>query len=78
MPKFLKALFAKSFLKKLAGDNNSKTSVLGFLAAALLAANVEWSEVFAGEPAEIGQAAGVLIAALWGWFTNRPEKPKPA
>jgi len=75
---FLKALFTKSFLKKLAGDNNSKTTLLGFLAAALLAANVEWSKVLAGEPAEIGQAAAVLIAALWGWFTNRPEKPKPA
>ena len=78
MPRFLKALFAKSFLKKLAGDNNTRTSVLGFLAAALLAANVEWSKLFAGEPGEIGQAAAVLIAALWGWFTNRPEKPTPA
>jgi len=78
LPKFLKALFTKSFLKRLAGDNNSKTTLLGFVAAALLAANVEWSKLFAGEPAEIGQAAAVLIAALWGWFTNRPEKPTPA
>jgi len=69
--RFIKALFVKSLVKQLARDNDRKTTVLGIVAAALLAAQLDWSRLVAGDAGEIGRAAGVAVAALFGYLTNK-------
>jgi hypothetical protein len=61
---FAKAAFAKSFVGKIAADNDHKTTILGLAAAALIA----------GDGNELGKAAGAVVAGLIGYYTNKPSK----
>jgi len=72
---FIKSDFAKAALSKLAHDNDTKTTVLGIAAAGLLTANLDWSKLFHGDSAELGKAAGAIVAILIGYYTNKPNKP---
>jgi len=64
----------RSFLRGLATSNDTRTTVLGIVAAALLAAQLDWSKLLHGDPDQIGLAAGALVAALFGYWTNKPTK----
>ena len=72
--RFVKALFLKSFVRRLAKSNDTKTTVLGLAAAAVLASQVDFGRLIAGDAEEIGLAAGAVVTALWAYFTNRPDK----
>ncbi len=73
----IKGLGVKAFLTQLAkGNNDKKTTVLGYTAALIIAAQIDYTKLLDGDPGEIGKAAGVVVAALWGFFTNRPDKEK--
>ena len=71
---FIKTDFAKSFLDKLKSDNDTKTTVLGIAAGALLTANLDWPKLFRGDSTELGKAAGAVVAVLIGYYTNKPNK----
>jgi hypothetical protein len=73
MLNFIKADFAKGILAEIAGSNDTKTTILGVLAGALLAARLDWGKLLAGDSAAIGQATGACIAVAIGYYTNRPD-----
>lgn len=75
--KFIKGMFAKSMIKSLAKSNNGRTTILGFMAAALLAQQIDWGLALSGDSQQLGTAAGAIIAALIGYLTNRPDKAEP-
>jgi hypothetical protein len=54
--------------------NNTKATVLGLIAAALIGTKIDWSLLLHGDPGQIGTAFGVVVAAVIGYYTNRPEK----
>jgi hypothetical protein len=73
---FVKVDFAKALLGRLTASNDTKTTVLGIAAAGLLAANLDWGRLFHGDSVQLGQAAGALVAAAIGYYTNKPDTPK--
>jgi hypothetical protein len=74
IPKFIEAAFIKAFLSKIAKDPDTQTSVLGFIAAALLACKeVDWSKVLNGDPGAIGTLVACVVVALLGWRTNKAK-----
>ena len=74
MVTFVKAAFAKGLLGKVASDNDTKTTVLGLAAGALLAGQIDFGKLMAGDSGEIGKAAGCVVAAAIGYYTNKPNK----
>lgn len=75
---FVKADFTKALLGKVARDNDTKTTLLGFVAAGLLAANLDWGKLIQGDSTQIGQAVGAAVAVAIGYYTNKPTKPAAA
>jgi hypothetical protein len=73
---FVKADFTKAMLSHIAGDNDTKTTLLGIAAGGLLTANLDWGKLFHGDSAECGKAAGAVIAVAIGYYTNKPSKSK--
>ena len=57
--------------------NDNKTTVLGILGAALLAARLDWAALLKGDAAQLGLAVGVGVTALLGYYTNKTDA-KPA
>ena len=51
--------------------NDGKTTFLGVAGAALMAASINWAKLFAGDSGEIGKAAGALVVAALGYYTNK-------
>lgn len=74
---FVKAGFAESFVRSIAKSNDAKTTVLGLVAAALLAAGLDWGKLINGDSTEIGKVAGAAVVALLGYYTNKPNAAKP-
>lgn len=72
----IKTSIAKGVLGKLADDHDTKTTALGIAAAALLAGNIDYGKLFAGDGQEIGKAIGAVIAAGIGYYTNKPNGPR--
>lgn len=70
---FLKVDFTKAILGRVASSNDTKATVLGAIAGALLVANLDWGKLFAGDAGQIGQAVGAVIAVLIGYYTNKPD-----
>lgn len=75
---FVKADFAKALAGTLAKNNDRKTTLLGIAAAALIGSQIDWSKLVNGDATALGQAAGAIVAALIGYYTNKPDKPKTA
>lgn len=71
---FVKADFAKALVGVLAKNNDRKTTILGLVAAALLASQINWKLLVQGDGTAIGTAVGVVVAALIGYYTNKPDK----
>jgi hypothetical protein len=71
---FLKADFLREALKRVASSNDTKTTVLGAAASALLLANIDWAKLLHGDSAEEGKAVGAVIVAAIGYYTNKPAK----
>jgi hypothetical protein len=65
----------RSILKSIA-SNDKKTTVLGIVAGALLAAQIDFGALINGDSTAIGQAAGVVVATLIGYYTNKPDRAK--
>jgi len=74
MMTWVKVRIIRSFLGGLANSNDTRTTVLGIVAAALLAAQLDWGKLLHGDPDQIGLAAGAVVAALFGYLTNKPSK----
>jgi len=64
----------KTALKKFSTDNSTKTTVLGVLAAGLLAADIDFGKLLTGDVAEITKVVSAVVALLFGFYTNRPNK----
>ena len=75
---FVKADFAKAMLGRLANSNDTKATILGLAAGGLLTANLDWGKLLHGDSAQLGQAAGAVIAVLIGYYTNKPDKAREA
>jgi hypothetical protein len=71
---FVKGAFAKALVGKIATDNDTKTTVLGLVAAGLLAGQIDWGKLLNGDSAEIGRAVGCVVTALLGYYTNKADK----
>lgn len=71
LPTFVKADFAKAMLSHIASDNDTKTTILGVLAAGILTAGLDWGKLFHGDSGEMGKAAGALVAVALGYYTNK-------
>jgi hypothetical protein len=71
---FIKVRFTKSMLGQLAHNNDTKTTMLGLAAGALLASQLDFGKLLQKDPDELGKAAGVVIAVLIGYWTNKPDK----
>ncbi len=69
----IKGSIAKGFVSKIANDNDTKTTVLGFALSGLLTANIDFGKLFAKDPTELGKAAGALLVAGLGYYTNKSK-----
>jgi len=74
----LKKLIASKVVSSvLSGFSTSdkKTTILGVIAAALLASKIDISKLIELDPNELANAAGVLVLALHGFYTNKGVSP---
>jgi len=55
-------------------SNDKKTTVLGVILAALIAANIDYGSALLGNLVEISKAAGVVLVAVGGFLVNRPDR----
>jgi len=69
----VKARIIKAFISSIARSNDTRTTIMGIVAAALIAAQLDWTALLKGDPDQIGMAAGAVVAALWGYWTNKPD-----
>ena len=51
--------------------NNKRTSILGMIAAALIASQADIPAAISGDPNQITTVALGAVAGLFGWLTNR-------
>lgn len=78
IPDAIKGAFAKSFMKRmLDGDNGS--TLLGAIAAALLASNTDFGHLMHGlksnEDAEMwAKVVAVIVLAAWGYYTGKNKQ----
>jgi len=73
----VKAAIVKSFVGSIASSNDTKTTVLGIAAGAVVAAQIDFGKLLKGDGTEIGKAAGAVVAALIGYYTNKPDQASP-
>ncbi len=74
-----KGTLARAFVGTLAKNNDRKTTILGIVAGAVIGAvGIDWTKLAAGDPGQIGIVAGAIVAALFGYYTNKPDKEKTA
>jgi hypothetical protein len=73
---FFKKLIAAKFIESTLGklSHDSKTTILGVLAGALLAGNVDFGKLITGDVGEISKAVASLVVAAFGYYTNKKEK----
>lgn len=74
IPNFIKGDIIKAALRNVAGNNDTKATILGFVASAVLAAQIDYGKLLQKDPNEIGKAVGVLVAAVFGYYTNKKDK----
>lgn len=68
----LAATAITSFLKSLATDKDTQTSITGIIAGAVLAIpGLDWSKIIAGDPGQIAHLASGLLLALIGVFATK-------
>lgn len=70
----IKGAIAKSYLNKLATDNDTKTTILGFLAAGIIERKLDFGKLFSGDPDQLGNLAFALTVAAIGYYTNKKGK----
>lgn len=71
VPNFVKADIVKAALKKVANDNDTKTTVLGVVGGAVLASQIDWAKLFQHDPGQIGLLIGTIVATAFGYYTNK-------
>jgi hypothetical protein len=70
----MKARIIRAFVSSIAKSNDTRTTIMGIVAAALIAVQLDWAALLRGDPDQIGMAAGAVVAALWGYWTNKPDR----
>jgi hypothetical protein len=71
---FIKTDFMKSFLGHLLHSNDTKTTVLGLVIAAVLAdKTLDWGKLLNCDSNELGKVVGILAVVLIGYYTNKPN-----
>jgi len=70
----VKARIIRAFVGSIARSNDTRTTIMGIVAAGLIAAQLDWTALLKGDPDQIGLAAGAVVAALWGYWTNKPDR----
>ncbi len=63
-----------SFVGKVAKDPRLCTTVLVFVAAAIIAMHVDVKQVLGGNVDAIATGLLAIVVAVWGWYTNRKAK----
>lgn len=62
----------KNVLSKVSADH--KTTVVGVLGSALLAANIDYGKLIEGDTPQVTNAVTAVVLALIGYFTNKGDK----
>lgn len=70
MPDWVLSQIIKSALSNLAGKDGGRTTVIGFVAAALLAQHLNFALLLHGDAAQGQIAINAAICALFGYYTN--------
>lgn len=52
-------------------NKDNVTTVLGVILGALVASQVDYAKLLAGEHNEIAKVVGCVVLALNGWLTNK-------
>ncbi len=81
VPGFIKSAFVRALLGHLK-DGDKGSTLLGIIAAALLAANLDFGKILAGlhdqdSAIECGKAAAIALLAIWGYFVGRKKATDP-
>lgn len=64
-------------LTKLATSPDHQATLLGVVAAALLAGQVNYPHLLMADLKELGKAAGVIVIAAFGYIANKGHKAYP-
>jgi hypothetical protein len=59
----------KTIIDKIA-KSEPRTTVLGFVLAGVIAAQVDYSKLMQKDPVQIGNLIGAIVTALLGYYTN--------
>lgn len=74
----IKANIVKTFVQNVAKSNDHKTTLLGAVAAGVLATQIDFSKLMLGDKTELSKAVGAVVLALLGYYTNKPDaSPAP-
>jgi hypothetical protein len=60
-----------TILLSLAKDDNTKTTIAGLIAAAVVASGVDFEKLFAGDPYAIAQAVSAALIAVLGFLATK-------
>lgn len=58
--------------------NDAKTNLAGLIVSAAMGLNVDWQKLMSGDSVEVGKLVGAIAAAVWAYYTNKPDKTIPA
>jgi hypothetical protein len=54
-------------------SNDNKTTIVGVVAAALIATKLDWALLLKGDSAQIATAAVAVLTAVFGYYTNKKD-----
>jgi hypothetical protein len=72
----IKASIFERFLKNLA-KSEPRTTIAGFVLAAVVASNVDYSALLHKDPQQIANLASAVVVAVIGYYTNHADLVKP-
>lgn len=72
----IKSFFINRAVKgRLKAMNTDKgTTILGVVIGGVVAANIDYSKLLAGDHTEVSKGIGAVVIALFGWLTNKVGK----
>lgn len=77
----LQAFFIRQVLEHIR-DGNKGSNLLGLIAGALVALNLDWGKVLHGletqeSAIECAKVVATVVGVIWCWYIGKPVPPKP-
>lgn len=73
--KFSPGSLIRGILEKISKDNDIKTTVIGAILIAVLAAdNIDFNAILSGDTQGLINLSVVVLLAIFAYFTNKPNK----